>query len=64
MNVGKTLFVVDPRAVEEVPQGRGNRLHALAVGSGGRLRELDSSPVSLPVSTDASPIGIAVVPRD
>jgi hypothetical protein len=63
-NVGKTLFIVDPRAVDGVPQGRGNRLHALAVGSGGRLRELDSSPVRLPVGTDASPIGIAVVPRD
>jgi Lactonase, 7-bladed beta-propeller len=62
-NVGKTLFVVDPRALEQVPQGRGNRLHALAVGSGGRLRELDSSPVRLPVGTDASPLGIAVVPR-
>jgi len=63
-DVGKTLFVVDPRVLEQVPRGRGNRLHALAVGSSGRLRELDSSPVSLPVSTDASPIGIAVVPRD
>jgi len=60
---GKTLFVVDPRAVESVPRGRGNRLHVLAVGSDGRLRELESSPTRLPVSADASPLGIAVVPR-
>jgi len=61
---GKTLFVVDPHAVESVPRGRGNRLHALVVRSDGRLTELDSSPARLPVSTDASPIGIAVVPRE
>jgi DNA-binding beta-propeller fold protein YncE len=60
---GKTLFVVDPRAVESVPRARGNRLHVLAVGSDGRLRELESSPTRLPVSADASPLGIAVVPR-
>jgi len=46
-----------------VRRGNGNSLHALAVGSDGRLTELDSSPVALPVSTDASPLGIAVVPR-
>lgn len=60
---GKTLFVVDPHAVEEAPKGHGNRLHALAVGSDGRLEELDSSPARLPVGDQASPIGIAVVPR-
>ena len=60
---GKTLFVVDPRAVESVPRGRGNRLHVLAVGSDGRLTELESSPTRLPVSADASPLGIAVVAR-
>ena len=60
---GRTLFVVDARAVHQVRRGNGNSLHALAVGSDGRLTELDSSPVALPVSTDASPLGIAVVPR-
>ena len=60
---GRTLFVVDPRATFDVPRGRGNRLHALAVGSDGRMTELDSSPVRLPVGADASPLGIAVVPR-
>jgi hypothetical protein len=60
---GRTLFVVDPRATFDVPRGRGNRLHALAVDSDGRLTELDASPVRLPVGADAAPLGIAVVPR-
>ncbi|MFN2467137.1 MAG: hypothetical protein ABR521_03255 [Gaiellaceae bacterium] len=59
----RTLFVVDPRAIPQVPRGRGNRLHALAVGSDGRLTELSGSPVELPVGSDASPLGIAVVAR-
>jgi hypothetical protein len=46
-----------------VPRERGNRLHALAVGTDGRLTELDASPVRLPVGADAAPLGIAVVPR-
>ena len=58
---GRTLFVVDPRAVPAVPHGRGNRLHALAVGSEGRLTQIAS--VRLPVGDDASPLGIAVAPR-
>jgi 6-phosphogluconolactonase (cycloisomerase 2 family) len=61
--IGKTLFVIDPHAVGSVPAGRGNRLHALAVGSDGRLTELESSPARLPVSAEASPLGIVVVPR-
>ena len=60
---GRTLFVVDPRAVGAVPRGRGNRLHALHIGADGRLTELSSSPARLPVGEDASPLGIAVVPR-
>jgi 6-phosphogluconolactonase (cycloisomerase 2 family) len=60
---GRTLFVVDPRAVAEVPRRRGNRLHALHVGSDGRLTELASSPVRIPAGSEASPLGIAVVPR-
>jgi 6-phosphogluconolactonase (cycloisomerase 2 family) len=60
---GRTLFVVDPRAAFGVRRGNGNRLHALAVRSDGRLEELGSSPVRLPVGGDASPLGIAVVPR-
>jgi DNA-binding beta-propeller fold protein YncE len=61
---GRTLFVVDARATFNAPRGKGNLLHALAVGSDGRLTELDSSPIRLPVGADASPLGIAVVSRD
>jgi DNA-binding beta-propeller fold protein YncE len=60
---GRTLFVVDPRAVAGVPGIVGNRLHALAVGTDGRLNEIDGARVKLPVAKDASPLGIAVVPR-
>jgi 6-phosphogluconolactonase (cycloisomerase 2 family) len=60
---GKTLFVVDPRAVAGVPEIVGNRLHVLAVRRDGRLDEIDDARVKLPVSGVASPLGIAVVPR-
>jgi 6-phosphogluconolactonase len=60
---GRTLFVVDPRAVEGVPGILGNRLHALAVDTNGRVDEIDGARVKLPVGNDASPLGIAVVPR-
>jgi hypothetical protein len=60
---GRTLFVVDPRAVERAPRRRGNRLHAVHVESDGHLRELGTSPIRLPVGSDASPLGIAVVPK-
>ena len=60
---GRTLFVVDARATARLRNGIGNRLHALHVRGDGRVEELDSSPVKLPVGSDASPLGIAVVPR-
>ena len=60
---GRTLFVVDPRAVGGVPDIVGNRLHVLAVRRDGRLDEIDDARVKLPVSGEASPLGIAVVPR-
>ena len=59
---GRTLFVVDPRAVEGVPSILGNRLHVLVVGSDGRLSENDTARRHLPVEKNASPLGIAVVP--
>lgn len=58
---GETLFVVDARSVPAVPRGRGNRLHALAIGRDGRLTPLAAE--KLPVGADASPLGIAVVAR-
>lgn len=59
---GRTLFVVDPRAVEGVPKVVGNRLHVLVVGEDGRLSENDAERQILPVEKDAAPLGIAVVP--
>jgi hypothetical protein len=35
----------------------------LAVGPSGKLSELDSSPVPLPVPLDTNPIGLALVPH-
>jgi hypothetical protein len=60
---GRTLFVVDPRAVAGVPGILGNRLHVLTVGRTGRLREINGARERLPVDGDAVPLGIAVVPR-
>ena len=59
---GRTLFVVDPRAVDGVPKILGNRLHVLAVGEDGRLSEIDAAPEKLPVEERRGPLGIAVVP--
>ena len=59
---GRTLFVVDPRAVDGVPRILGNRLHVLVVRKDGRLTENDAAREHLPVEEGASPLGIAVVP--
>jgi DNA-binding beta-propeller fold protein YncE len=59
---GRTLFVVDPRAVDGVPRILGNRLHVLVVGEDGRLSENDDAREHLPVEDGAAPLGIAVVP--
>jgi 6-phosphogluconolactonase (cycloisomerase 2 family) len=59
----RTLFIVDPRAAEGVPGFAGNRLHVLAIEPSGRLSEIDGARVKLPVGSDASPVGIAVVSR-
>jgi hypothetical protein len=59
---GGTLFVVDPRAVDNVPHILGNRLHVLVVRADGRLSENDTARERLPVEKDAAPLGIAVVP--
>ena len=59
---GRTLFVVDPRAVDGVPKILGNRLHVLVVKENGRLSENDADRQHLPVEDGAAPLGIAVVP--
>jgi 6-phosphogluconolactonase (cycloisomerase 2 family) len=60
---GGTLFVVDPRAVEGVPSILGNRLHVMVVAKDGTVSEVLDARAELPVARDASPLGIAVVPR-
>ena len=57
------LFVNTPRATEIVPPGGGNSLHSLRIGPDGRLTELASSPVPVPVALGTQPLGLAVAPR-
>jgi hypothetical protein len=51
------------RAVRQVPSGHGNTLHSLRIRPSGKLKEMRSSPVKLPVATGTNPWGMAVVPR-
>jgi 6-phosphogluconolactonase (cycloisomerase 2 family) len=60
---GRVIFVLDMRAVRDIPPGRGNQLHALRIAADGRLREERSSPVKIPVPTGTNPIGLAIVPQ-
>jgi 6-phosphogluconolactonase (cycloisomerase 2 family) len=59
---GHVIFLLDMRAVREIPAGQGNQLHALRVGPDGRLTEERSSPVRIPVRVGTNPIGLAIVP--
>jgi DNA-binding beta-propeller fold protein YncE len=59
---GRVIFVLDMRAVRQVPAGRGNDLHALRIDAHGRLTEERSSPVKIPVPVGTNPIGLALVP--
>jgi 6-phosphogluconolactonase (cycloisomerase 2 family) len=60
---GRYLFMVNMRAVSAIPPGRGNTLHSFAIRADGKLKELPSSPVPIPVPLGTNPWGIAVVPR-
>src|SRR4051812_14246872 len=60
---GRYLFMVNMRAIRAVPPGRGNTLHSFAIGGDGKLKELPSSPVPIPVPLNTNPWGMAVVPR-
>ncbi len=59
---GRVIFLLDMRAVRQIPAGEGNQLHALRIGPNGRLTEEASSPVDIPVPTGTNPIGLAIVP--
>jgi 6-phosphogluconolactonase (cycloisomerase 2 family) len=58
---GKVIFLLDMRAVRQIPAGEGNQLHALRIGADGRLTEERSSPITIPVPVGTNPIGLAVV---
>lgn len=58
---GGYLYVLTQRADASIPLGEGNTLHVLKVNrETGRLSEVGSSPVELPVPTGTRPQGLAV----
>jgi 6-phosphogluconolactonase (cycloisomerase 2 family) len=60
---GRYLFIINMRAVSDIPPGRGNTLHSFEIGRDGRLKELAASPVPIPVPLNTNPWGMAVVAR-
>ncbi len=60
---GRVIFVLDMRAVRQIPAGQGNQLHALRIGPGGLLTEERSSPVKIPVPVGTNPVGLVIVPN-
>src|SRR3954453_1410182 len=60
---GRYLFMLNMRAISAVPPGRGNTLHSFSIGADGKLKELSSSPVPIPVPLGTNPWGLVVVPR-
>jgi DNA-binding beta-propeller fold protein YncE len=60
---GRYLYMLNMRALKQVPPGTGNTLHSFAIGPDGKLAELPDSPVNVPVPLGTNPWGIAVVPR-
>ncbi|MGN6868076.1 MAG: lactonase family protein [Solirubrobacteraceae bacterium] len=59
---GRVIFLLDMRAVRQIPPGRGNQLHALRIAPDGRLTEERSSPVNIPVPVGTNPVGLTIVP--
>jgi 6-phosphogluconolactonase (cycloisomerase 2 family) len=59
---GRVIFLLDMRAVRQIPAGKGNQLHALRIRPDGKLTEERSSPVKIPVPIGDNPIGLAIVP--
>jgi 6-phosphogluconolactonase (cycloisomerase 2 family) len=59
---GRVMFLLDMRAVRQIPPGQGNQLHALRISANGRLTEERSSPVDIPVPVGTNPVGLAIVP--
>jgi hypothetical protein len=59
---GQVIFMLDMRAVRQIPPGQGNQLHALRIGANGRLTEERASPVNIPVPAGTNPIGLVIAP--
>jgi 6-phosphogluconolactonase (cycloisomerase 2 family) len=59
---GHVIFLLDMRAVRQIPPGRGNQLHALRISAQGRLTEERSSPIDIPVPVGTNPVGLVIVP--
>jgi hypothetical protein len=59
---GRVIFLLDMRAVRQIPPGRGNQLHALRISADGRLTEETSSPIKIPVPVGTNPVGLVIVP--
>jgi 6-phosphogluconolactonase (cycloisomerase 2 family) len=58
----KFLFGIAPRAAGTVPEGEGNTIHVMSIGSDGKLTEPKAaSPSKIPVPKSGSPQGIAVI---
>ena len=59
---GRVIFLLDMRAVAQIPAGEGNQMHTLRILPNGNLKEEPSSPIKIPVPIGTNPIGLAVVP--
>jgi 6-phosphogluconolactonase (cycloisomerase 2 family) len=55
----KYIFMVDPRARDNVKPGNGQEVHSLTVGPDGKLTE-PTDPAPIPVELNTNPIGMAV----
>jgi DNA-binding beta-propeller fold protein YncE len=60
---GRVIFLLDMRAVSQIPRGKGNQIHSLKIAADGRLSEERGSPVRIPVPGGTNPFGLAIVPR-
>jgi hypothetical protein len=58
----KYVFMVDPRARDNVKPGEGQAVHSLVVGPDGKLSET-TEPAPIPVDLNVNPIGMAVAPN-
>jgi 6-phosphogluconolactonase (cycloisomerase 2 family) len=60
---GRYLYMLNMRAIRQVPPGEGNTLHSFRIDADGKLSELPDSPVPVPVPLGTNPWGMAVVPK-